>query len=195
MLRVEVLAVEIRQYRADSSRSGALVPRLIGQTSRAQGGKEWPAVAASRPSPWTADEVVQAVAQAEGPGAAAVAEAIISWATAYPHIRLSGGAGVSYPSITVSADSGGAGSRYRGLLSLYGSPHGDQPALEVRVKRMCRTPPYDHAEDRARLTGGLLALGIPRLDAEASLADGRPNIPLNQLTSGRVEGLLSLVDQ
>jgi hypothetical protein len=38
MLRVEVLAIEIRQYRADSSRSGALVPRLIGQTSRAQGG-------------------------------------------------------------------------------------------------------------------------------------------------------------
>jgi hypothetical protein len=39
MPRVQVLAVEIRQYRAGGG-SGALVPRLIGQTSRAQAAKE-----------------------------------------------------------------------------------------------------------------------------------------------------------
>jgi hypothetical protein len=48
MPRVEVLAVEIRQYRADGSKSGALVPRLIGQTSRAQAAKERPAAAGRR---------------------------------------------------------------------------------------------------------------------------------------------------
>jgi hypothetical protein len=32
MPRVEVLAVEIRQYRAAGGNSGALVPRLVGQT-------------------------------------------------------------------------------------------------------------------------------------------------------------------
>ena len=40
MPRVEVLAVETRQYRADGSKSGALVPRLIGQIARAQAAKE-----------------------------------------------------------------------------------------------------------------------------------------------------------
>jgi hypothetical protein len=39
MPRVEVLAVEIRQYRAAGSKSGALVPRVVGQTSRAQAAK------------------------------------------------------------------------------------------------------------------------------------------------------------
>jgi hypothetical protein len=39
MPRVEVLAVEIRQYRAAASKSGALVPRVMGQTSRAQAAK------------------------------------------------------------------------------------------------------------------------------------------------------------
>ena len=42
MPRVEVLAVEIRQYRAPGSNSGALVPRLVGQTARAQAAKEQP---------------------------------------------------------------------------------------------------------------------------------------------------------
>jgi hypothetical protein len=36
MPRVEVLAVEIRQYRASGSNFGALVPRVVGQTSHAQ---------------------------------------------------------------------------------------------------------------------------------------------------------------
>lgn len=39
------------------------------------------------------------------------------------------------------------------------------------------------------------ALGIPRLDAEDIPTAIRPNIPLDQLTSGRLERLLTLVDQ
>jgi hypothetical protein len=50
MPRVEVLALEIRQYRAAGSGSGALVPRLVGQTTRAQAAKESPAPAARRSS-------------------------------------------------------------------------------------------------------------------------------------------------
>jgi hypothetical protein len=67
--------------------------------------------------------------------------------------------------------------------------------LEVRVKRICRTPPYNQAEVRAQLTADLRGLGIPRLDAEPALADKRPNIPLDELTAGRAERLLNLVDQ
>jgi hypothetical protein len=38
-------------------------------------------------------------------------------------------------------------------------------------------------------------LGIPRLDDEPALVGKRPNIPLDQLTDGRIQGLLSLVDR
>jgi hypothetical protein len=52
----------------------------------------------------------------------------------------------------MSADSGRARSRFRGVLSLYGSPGGEHPILEIRVKRMCRTPPYNRRQTRERLT-------------------------------------------
>ena len=60
---------------------------------------------------------------------------------------------------------------------------------------MCSTPPYIRAEDQEHLTANLRALGVPRLDDEPALTGKRPNIPLDQLTSGRIEGLLSVVDQ
>jgi hypothetical protein len=194
MPRVEVLAVEIRQYRADGSKSGALVPRVVGQTSRAQAAKERPAPPARRPARWTASEVLEQIAPA-GEDAGAVASAVRDWAERHPHIQVVGGVGVSYASITMSADSGRTRSRYRGVLALYASPSGESPMLEIRVKQMCRTPPYNRAETRARLVADLKVLGIPRLDAEETLADKRPNVPLNELSSGRAERLLSLVDR
>jgi len=193
MPRVEVLAVEIRQYRAAGGNSGALVPRLVGQTSRAQAVKERTAPTARRSTRWTIDQVIESVAQA-GEDSAAVAGAIRDWAAAHPYIRVIGGTGLSYPSVTMSADSGRR-TRFRGVLSLYGSPQGGSPMLEIRVKRMCRTPPYNRNEARARLIADLRALGIPRLEAEDNLTDKRPNIPLSELTSGRIRHLLSIVDR
>ena len=67
--------------------------------------------------------------------------------------------------------------------------------LEIRVRQMCHTPPYDRTGERTRLIADLKRLGIPRLDTEADLADKRPNIPLSQLTLGRAEQLLSVVDR
>jgi hypothetical protein len=195
MPRVEVLAVEIRQYRADSTGTGALVPRLIGQTSRAQAAKERPAAPARRSAPWTTADVLESITQAGTATATATATAVIDWATAHPHIRITGGTGLSYPSVTMSADSGRSRSRFRGVLSLYGSPGGEPSFLEIRVKRMCRTPPYNRSENRARLITDLQALRIPRLDAELNLAAKRPNIPLDELGDGRIEGLLALIDR
>ena len=55
-------------------------------------------------------------------------------------------------------------------------------------------PPYDY-EARIQLMDDFRALGIPRLDAEDMPTATRPNIPLDQLTSGRLERLLTLVDR
>jgi hypothetical protein len=146
-----------------------------------------------RPAPWTADQVLESVAQA-GEDATTVAAIVLDWAKRHPHIQITGGRGLSYPSVIMSGDSGHSTARFRGVLALYGSPHNGPPMLEVRVNQMCTTPPYLRNEIRARLTAGLHALGIPRLDAEEMLADKRPNIPLEQLTSGRAEQLLDLID-
>ena len=60
---------------------------------------------------------------------------------------------------------------------------------------MCNPPPYDHQQARDRLTADLHALGIPRLDREDVLHNKRPEIPLAELTHGRLERLLSLIDR
>ena len=145
-----------------------------------------------RTARWTADDVINAVASS-GDDATAIARTVTSWA-AGPHLRLAGGTGPSYPSFTVEADSGRTeGPRWRGVLALYTSPHGGPPALEVRVKTMCQTPPHNRQPYRSRLTGGLHALGIARLDREADLSGLRPEIPLSELTAGRLDRLLALI--
>jgi len=58
---------------------------------------------------------------------------------------------------------------------------------------MCQTPPYDRQQYRSELTAGLHALGIPRLDREKDLSGLRPEIPLSELTAGRLDRLLALV--
>jgi hypothetical protein len=59
----------------------------------------------------------------------------------------------------------------------------------MRARLLCR------AETRERLTAGLQALGVSRLDAEGMLIDKRPNIPLSELTNGCVERLLAFIEQ
>ena len=115
------------------------------------------------------------------------------WA-AGPHLRLAGGTGPGYPSFTAEADSGRTGgSRWRGVLALYASPHGGPPALEARVRTMCRTPPYHRQQYRGRLAAVLLAVGIPRLDRETDLSGLRPEIPLSELTADRLDRLHTLI--
>ena len=137
--------------------------------------------------------MIKAVASS-GDDASAIARSVTSWA-AGPHLRLAGGTGPAYPSLTVEADSGRTISRWRGVLALYASPHGGPPTLEVRVKAMCWTPPHDRQHYSGRLTGGLHALGIPRLDRERDLSGLRPEIPLSELTAGRLDRLLALIDR
>jgi hypothetical protein len=198
-------AVELSPYRFDTSTlirvldlavGGPPAPKppfpLTAPPGPRQGGS--PEQRSRRTSRWAAEEVIAAVASS-GEDAAAIARAVTGWA-AGPHLRLAGGTGPSYPSFTVEADSARtAGSRWRGVLALYASPHGGPPAPEVRIKRMCRTPPYNRQHDRDRLISGLRGLSIPRLDREADLSGLRPEIPLSELTTDRLRRLPVLIDQ
>ena len=115
MPRVEVLALEVRQYRADGGSASALVPRLVGQTARAQAAKEPAATTARHPTRWTVTEVLEALASS-GPEIAAAGGAVHSWAAAHPWIRITGGTGLSDRSFTMATDTG------RGSGALSGSP-------------------------------------------------------------------------
>ena len=83
--------------------------------------------------------------------------------------------------------------RGKGVLSLYAAENGGGPMLELRMEQISR-PLHDH-EARPQLMDDFRALGIPRLDAEDIATATRPNIPLDQLASGRLERLLTLVDR
>jgi hypothetical protein len=196
MPRIEVLAVEIRQYLAAGSKSGALVPRLIGQTARAQATKEPSASAPRRSKPWTIDDVTVSVAQA-GESERAAAAVVFNWVRGRADLfKITGGTGLSYPSVTVSVDSGRSASRFRPVLALYGSPHGGRPMLEVRVARMCRTPPYERDEFQQPLLAQLEEVGFGHLEAEEiRTTDRRPNIPLNKLTDENLAVLLAAANK
>lgn len=189
-------AVTLSPDRFDTSTLIRVLRATIGGTPLTPprpGGAPKAAAPVRRAARWTAEDVITAVAQ-YGEDAAVIARTVTGWA-AGPDYRLTGGTGQSYPSFTVEADSARTvGSRWRGVLALYASPHDGPPALEVRTKRMYRTPPYNRQHNRDRLTAGLYALGIPRLDRERDLPGKRPEIPLHELTSGRLERLLALID-
>jgi hypothetical protein len=147
-------------------------------------------------SPQDADKavakVLAAVGQADG-NAAAVVRTVRDWAVT-PDFRITGGAERTYPSFTVRARTGRrVGTGFGGVLTLYADSRGSGPALEVRVIEMCSTPPYDREPARGRLTADLHALEIPRLDREDVLSRKRPDIPLAELTDGRLEWLLAII--
>lgn len=143
---------------------------------------------------WTVADVLTAAGQA-GDNAAAIAHTVTNWAT-LRNFQITVGTGSTYPSFTVRVDTGRAtGRRLRGILTLYADSHRTGPALEVRVNEMCNISPYDRQQARERLTADLHALGIPRLNREDVLCRKRPEIPLAELTHGRVERLLALIDR
>jgi hypothetical protein len=139
---------------------------------------------------WRPDEVLEQVARAGG-DAGAMARALIGWADSHSCIQVKGGRGKTDKALTMYAGSG----RGKGVLSLYAAENGGGPMLELRIAQICTMPPYDSDEAHVRLKAELRALGIPRLDSEKILTATRPNIPLDQLTGGRLERLLRLIDR
>jgi hypothetical protein len=81
------------------------------------------------------------------------------------------------------------------VLLLYAEPGDDHPSLEIFIKNLLSIPPYDHKEAADRLLADLRALGIPRL-LDAHFPDGAwPGIRLSELTDGRIELLLAVIDR
>jgi hypothetical protein len=81
------------------------------------------------------------------------------------------------------------------VLLLYADPDGGHPLLEIHVKNLLCAPPYNRREAAEGLIADLHVLGIPRLLDDDILGGTRPGIPLTQLTDGRIERLLAVIDR
>jgi hypothetical protein len=78
---------------------------------------------------------------------------------------------------------------------LYADPVYGHPLLEIYIKYMISTSPYDRDEVSQRLIADLRGLSIKRLQAEGIPVGIWPGIPLRELTSGRIDRLLSVLDR
>jgi hypothetical protein len=148
-----------------------------------------PQHAGRRSEAWTVEEVLTQVAL-DGDDAVSLARAVVVWAERhYPYLRIRGGTGWTDRSLTIYAGLG----RGRGVLSLYAAGNGGSPKLEIQIDHMCSMAD-NYAVARSGLLASLRAIGIPRLDEGDVLTMVRPNIPLADLSRGRLEFLLSVVD-
>lgn len=143
---------------------------------------------------WTAADVMEAVASS-GDDAATIARTVTGWRRG----RTCGWPGAPGRPTRRSPSRPIPGARKVlagvGCWPFTPSPHGGPPALEVRIKAMCVTPPYDRQQYRSRRTAGLHSLGIRRLDREADLSGLRPEILLSELTTDRLDRLLALISR
>lgn len=145
---------------------------------------------ADRDVPWTPDEVLDQLARA-GTYAAEVGKSLLAWEKAQPKVEMTGGRGARVGTLRFAASTGD-GAMLR-LLLLYADPAG-HPSLEIHVANLLSVPPYDRDEAAGRLLAELRGLGILRL-LDDSVQEGIwPGIPLDQLTDGRIERLLAVID-
>src|SRR5207245_7783373 len=131
--RLEILAVEIRQYAGAAHEFRALVPRVIGATAQAAARKS--PLGARRQLAWTEDEFLEVVHETH-PSAESIIAQILHWADSHPHVKIEGGRG-NYPSLHLRADTLWPTSTYREILSLYAPS--DKPWVEIHVKRLGRS--------------------------------------------------------
>jgi hypothetical protein len=188
MDRLEILAVEIRQYKDDAGLA-ALVPRVIGATAqiadkKRKAGGLGPRV---RSTPWTEEQVVEAI-RTLTPAAAPHVDHILSWAHASEALVIRGGTGVVHPSLTIQADTLHPRARFRSILSVYPD---DKAFLEVNVKRMGRSI---SVAEQQQLLAGLAQVGLDHPLLRESPFDHRPNFDLSLLSVDQIDQLLSVID-
>lgn len=145
-----------------------------------------------RKVPWTLDEVLEQLAHT-GTYATDVARSLLAWEKRQRFVEMTGGAGKSNGTLRMAADTGQ--DAFPRILLLYAEPLTNHPSLEIHIKNMLSIPPYDCKEAADRLIADLGRLAIPRLQAADVPGGSWPGIPLSELTDGRFERLLTLIDR
>jgi hypothetical protein len=164
--RIEVLAVEIRQYASGTHGFKALVPRVIGQTAAAQARKEPGRARAER---WNEDSFTAQVT-ARAPTGVSGLSAILEWAHERSEITLIGGQGAKDGSIYVLL--GGNAVPEHQFLALWTTinsayaeaqfaimaqqrPYNDPEKLRALYRQLKEFPSFKRDEDVLRTRGSV----------------------------------------
>jgi hypothetical protein len=189
MDRLEILAVEIRQYKDDGGLA-ALVPRVIGATAQTTEKKRQGdgIRRRARSTAWGEEQVVEAI-KTSVPAAASQVDRVLGWAHSSNALAVRGGNGAVHPSLNVQADTLHRRSRVRSILAIY--LWDDKAFLEVNVKRMGRSI---SVADRQQLLTGLAQVGLDHPLLRENPFDHRPNFDLSLLSVEQIDQLLSVID-
>lgn len=189
MDRLEILAVEIRQYKDDGGLA-ALVPRVIGATAQSTEKKRQGdgIRLRARSTAWTEEQVVDII-KTTVPAATSQVDRVLGWVHASEPLAIRGGNGAVFPSLNVYADTLHLRSRFRGILAI--SLLEDKAFLEVNLKRMGRSI---SVAEKQRLLGGLEQVGLDHPHLRESPFDHRPNFDLSLLSVHQIDQLESVVD-
>jgi hypothetical protein len=138
------------------------------------------------------DEVLHQLSHT-GTFAADVARALLAWEKRQPLVEMTGGHGATNGTLRFAADTGDG--FFPRVLLLYADPKDGHPSLEIYVKNLLGIAPYDHREAAERFLADLRAVGIPRLLDDHFAGGIWPGIRLSELTDGRIESLLAVIDR
>ncbi len=162
----EVLAIELKQYVDRDGQHQTLVPRLLGQSERANQAK------GSAPARrWDRDLLLRALEAGRGAAAAETARRILTW-TQQQVLKAFYGRGQQTGSLTPgTTENGGC---YPFTLYTYGR-------IEIKFQDLARRRPFDLHEMRQALQSKLNAIAGISIPDDG--LDRRPSIPLTVLES------------
>ncbi|HEY5883213.1 MAG TPA: hypothetical protein VIT88_00915 [Pyrinomonadaceae bacterium] len=170
MDQTEVLAIEIKQFVSEGGLR-SLVPRVIGQTAKAQQAK------ASGPRverQWDEASVLQLIEEKRGPAEAEAARELIQWSKEHAS-HLNWGKGANDGSFSPVFDFKADYFFIPFIVYTYGK-------AEIMFRRMkMRHPPFDADEKRLELLQRLNQ--IPNVSLPEDGIARRPSVPLSALTN------------
>jgi hypothetical protein len=164
----EVLAVEIKQYVSQDSTLKTLVPRIIGQTTKAQDHKSG-GVRSSRQ--WNETSFFEEL-QAQVPEAVTPARAILEWSESKTS-RIAWGTGKQYGTFYPTLEHKG---RLHKPVQVWTGDY-----INIQFGDMVTKPPFSEESKRSELLRRLN--GIPDVAIPYKATDKYPSIPLSTLNS------------
>ncbi len=157
----EVLAVEIKQYVSQDSNLKTLVPRILGQTAKAQDNKSGVARSSRK---WDEKSFLERLETVRGKEETTIARAILEWAERQ-QIPVRWGTGGTDGSFTPTLEHAGSLHQRTGIYT--------DGAVEIKVSHMQWKPPFDIESKRIELRNLLNEIEVVEIP-EAHVTNKRP---------------------
>lgn len=168
MSPAEVLAVEIKQYVSKDSKLKTLVPRVIGQTAKAQDNKSGGVRSSKK---WDEPSFFERLEAVRGKEETIVARAVLEWARSR-NVPIRWGTGGTDGSFTPTLEYAGSQHQVTGIYT--------DGTVEIKFSHMQWKPPFDVESKRIELRNRLTeieGIEVP----ESHVTNKRPSFYLSKL--------------